>query len=77
MTTKKTGINWDFVKIVAKRFVKGLLAVVAGFAVQFLILAIPDLLSWVKTSVDNPLAVIFFSSALLALEKYMQGYRPQ
>lgn len=63
-------------KAVGTRFVKGLLAVVGGFALQFLLQSLPGLQSALPGVVHSPLLLTLLSAGLLALEKALQGVNP-
>lgn len=70
-------MNKDFLVIVLKRFGKGLIAALGGAALQFLLSQIPLLVQVLPNFVHSPALLMVLGSALLALEKYMQGYNPQ
>lgn len=65
-------MNKQFLLVILKRFLKGLLAVVGAFALQFLLSLIPQLVQ-VLPSITSPAYVAVFSALLLALEKVLQG----
>lgn len=69
-------MNKEFTLIVFKRFYKGLISVVGAFSVQFLLGEIPTIQAILPTVVQSPITLMVLSSAILALEKYLQGWHP-
>ena len=67
----------DWLVIILKRFAKGLLSVAGAFAVQFLVGEIPLFQQELPNVIHSPFLLMIVSGGLLALEKWLQGYRPQ
>lgn len=70
-------MNKEFFLIISKRFTKGLLSAVAAFSVLFLLDQIPVFVQLLPSVVSSPITVSIVTAALLALEKFLQGYKPQ
>lgn len=70
-------MNKEFLSIILKRFGKGLLSVIAAYSAQFLLTQIPLLMQYLPSVIHSPVLVMALSALILALEKYLQGYRSQ
>ena len=70
-------MNKEFALIVWKRFLKGFMTSLGAFLIMYIATVIPVLNEQLKDIVTDPLFFVLASSFLLALEKYLQGYRPQ
>lgn len=70
-------MNKEFSWIVFKRFAKGFIATGGAFIIMFGLNMIPIVQENLSGVITDPLTFMIVSAALLALEKTLQGYRPQ
>ncbi len=70
-------MNKQFFLIILKRFAKGLGSVIGAYALQFVLKEIHFIQESLPGLVNSPMLLMTLSAGLLALEKLLQGYKPE